>query len=125
MNKVTVGELLQDKLLSIPYKEDVLTVNELWYGHRFKQLGGVYVFYSKHGEPLYVGISNNVYKRVPEHIQSKKGNPDLIRYCRQFPRAYVEVFYTDDKQHQEIYESYLIAVLNPRFNVQKTGREKI
>jgi excinuclease UvrABC nuclease subunit len=122
---ITIKELIEDKLLSIPPIDQTLSIEKLTYGHRFKQGGGVYIFYSKHGEPLYVGISNNLSKRVPEHLQSSKGNRDLITYTRMYPRGFVSVFYEDDKRYQELYESYLIAVLNPRFNVQKTGREKL
>ncbi|MGG4039011.1 nucleotide excision repair endonuclease [Heyndrickxia ginsengihumi] len=122
---ITIRELIENKLLSIPPINQVLTVDELKDGGRFEQGGGVYIFYSEYGEPLYVGISNNLSKRICEHLHSKKGNPDLIRYTSIYPRSYVTVFYESDKRYQELYESYLIAVLNPRYNVQKTGREKL
>ncbi|MED4616811.1 GIY-YIG nuclease family protein, partial [Priestia megaterium] len=82
-------------------------------------------FYNKYHEPLYVGISCNLSKRVPEHLGSSKGNKDLIQYINSKDGVYVAVFYEEDKGYQEMYESYLIKVLNPRYNVMKTGREKI
>ncbi|MGE6629650.1 GIY-YIG nuclease family protein [Bacillus sp. NPDC077027] len=122
---VTIKELIEDRLLVTPNINESTTVSKMLDGGRFQKRGGVYIFYTKHHEPLYVGISNNVGKRVAEHLQSKKGNADLVRFTNAHPDSYVNVFYESDKVYQELYESYLIAVLNPRFNIQKTGREKI
>jgi hypothetical protein len=122
---ITLRELFEEALLSLPKTDDRLTLTDLRQGIRFKGRGGVYVFYNIHHEPLYVGISNRLDRRVPEHLSSSKGNKDLIHYIDSGKYVYVDVFYEDDKLYQEVYESYLIYQLNPRFNVGKTGREKI
>jgi predicted GIY-YIG superfamily endonuclease len=121
----SIDELIEKRLLKIPETDDVLTVEDLQNGCRFKDRGGVYIFYNRHDEPLYVGISYSLYKRVPEHLGSRKGNKDLIQYIKHKKGVYVAIFYEDDKAYQELYESYLIKVLNPRFNVSKTGRQKV
>lgn len=123
--RVNIEELISNKLLKIPKIDEVLYVEDLQNGHRFKATGGVYIFYNRHHEPLYVGISHSLYKRVPEHLGSSKGNKDLIQYLSSRDGAYVAVFYENDKAYQELYESYLIKILDPRFNISKTGREKI
>jgi excinuclease UvrABC nuclease subunit len=121
----TVRELFTEALLSIPAIDKRLTLHELQKGAKFADRGGVYIYYNIHHEPLYVGISNSLYRRVPEHISSSKGNKDLVHYIASGKYVYADVFYEDEKMYQEVYESYLIHQLNPRFNVQKTGREKI
>ena len=122
---ISLSELFSKALLKIPKTVDILSLPDLLRGARFDSRGGVYVFYNVHHEPLYVGISNRLDKRVPEHLGSTKGNKDLIQYTKAGKYVYVAVFYEDNKMYQEVYESYLIYQLNPRFNVQKTGREKL
>lgn len=122
---ITVKELLDKALLALPPVDERLTLQELQAGKRFKNRGGVYIFYNSYHEPLYVGISNRLNKRVPEHIQSAKGNKDMVHYVKAGGALIVEVFYEANKIYQEIYESYLIGVLQPRFNIEKTGRKKV
>lgn len=123
--RVSLDELLSERLLKIPPIDEVLSVDDLRNGHRFQRVGGIYLFYNQYHEPLYVGISYNLAKRVPEHLGSSKGNKDLIQYLQKTKGAYVAVFYEEDKAYQEMYESYLIKLINPRFNIEKTGRIKI
>lgn len=122
---ITLGELFADSLLSIPPTDARLSLHSLKQGARFKGRGGVYVFYNRHNEPLYVGISSRLDRRVPEHLVEGRGNKDLFQYIQSGKYVYVEVFYEDSKLYQEMYESYLIHQLNPRFNVSKTDRERL
>lgn len=122
--RLTMNELIEGKLLKIPEMDEILYAEDLKSGHRFEDRGGVYLFYNKHQEALYVGISHSLYKRIPEHLGSTKGNRDLIQYLSSNEGSYVAVFYEEDKAFQELYESYLIKILNPRFNISKTGRKK-
>lgn len=125
MDKITLEELLSKDLLAVPEADAVLSLKQLRQGARFENRGGVYTIFNAYREALYVGISNNVDKRIREHLGSEKGNPDILKYIKQGNQIYVSVFYEPDKLHQEIYEAYLIYQLNPRFNVHKTGRQKI
>lgn len=122
---LTIRELIENSLLLVPDVDLRLSLQELKQGERFADVGGVYTFYSEYDEPLYVGISSNVCKRVPEHLGSAKGNIDLVNYVGSGKGGYVTVFYEEDKAYQELYESYLIRTLNPRFNISKTGRKKV
>lgn len=122
---ITIDELFSKKLLYIPEPDAILSSKQIKEGCKFEGRGGVYIFYNRFGEALYVGISNDVGKRVKEHFGSPKGNRDLMHYINQGKPVYVYVFYEDDKVYQEVYEAYLIKVLNPRFNVGKTGRKKV
>ncbi|KAA6455017.1 nucleotide excision repair endonuclease [Bacillus atrophaeus] len=121
---ITLDELIAEEALVIPVADAVLSSNELKEGARFESRGGVYTFYNKYLEPLYIGISVNVGKRVMEHFGTPKGNKDLCQYIER-ETVYISVFYEDRKIYQEIYESYLIKVMSPRFNVDKTGRQKV
>lgn len=122
---VTLRELFEDSLLFVPNADESLSVKSLQAGATFKHRGGVYVFFNKHKEPLYVGISKDVAKRVREHLGSPKGNRDLVKYIEAGNHVEIQVIYEPSKMYQEVYESYLIYQLNPRFNVQKTGRVKV
>lgn len=122
---ITLEELVNNRLLSLPKVDSIKSVSKLRGGDRFRSGGGVYTFYNQYHEPLYVGISCNVGKRVLEHLGSSKGNTDLVNYTKSKDGVYVSVFYEENKAYQEIYESYLISTLNPRFNVMKTGRDRI
>lgn len=121
---ITLDELIEDESLVIPEADTVLSSVEINRGDRFDARGGVYTFYNRFLEPLYIGISVNVGKRVMEHFGTPKGNKDLCQYIEREP-VYVSVFYEDRKAYQEIYEGYLIQVMSPRFNVDKTGRQKV
>lgn len=125
MAQITLRELFEGSLLSIPETAETLTFVQLEQGLRFKDQGGVYCFYNSYHEPLYVGISDSVAKRVPKHLKWGTGNPDLFMYFKAGKGGYVSVFYEESKAYQEVYESYLIYRLNPRFNVAKTGRVKL
>lgn len=123
MDSVTLDELIKGQLLKLP--EDQLRFIEVFLqGNRFSIKKGVYVFYNKFAEPLYVGISNKINSRVLEHVQSPKGNPDLQNYLKNNSGCYIKVFSEPDKTLQEIYEGYLIKTLAPRYNIGKTGRQK-
>jgi len=124
MTLITLDQLIDQDALVIPQADAVLSSTEIKEGARFDSRGGVYTFYNKYLEPLYIGISVNVGKRVMEHFDTPKGNKDLCHYIKREP-VYVSVFYEDRKTYQDIYESYLIQTMNPRFNVDKTGRKKV
>lgn len=106
---------------TLPEAEVTVTYIGLKRGTAVKPLGGIYTFYSAHREPLYVGISNNVAKRLDQHFTGK-GNQDIHRYLKTGRQGYIEVFYEADRGFQELYENYLIIALKPRYNVAKTGR---
>lgn len=124
MPKISLERLIEEELLLIPPLTCKI-VEDFYSGDKFDFRSGVYVFYNKYNQPLYVGISNKVNKRVMEHIQSLKGNQDLQHYLDNNTGCYIEAFQEDDKTKQEIYEGYLIKRLNPRFNIGKTGRGKV
>lgn len=79
--------------------------------------GGVYFLYSG-DELLYIGRSINVKQRVLDHLMGSGG-----AIPKQFVSdiSHVRGFYVFDINDQEIYESYAIKTLKPKFNKAKTN----
>lgn len=118
----SVDDLFTKRLIETPEIEESYTATELLEGNgSFSGKGGVYVFYNKYKEPLYVGISDNVQRRVKAHLTGG-GSRDLALYTQ---KMYVVAFYEDDAAYRDVYESYLIHTLQPRYNIAKTGRVKV
>jgi len=83
-----------------------------------KGRGGVYKIYDKEGVLLYVGMSDNMYSRLRNHITKStvtRGN-----------NGYYEVrcIYVDDGMERDIYETYIINTLKPTLNRDKIYYEK-
>lgn len=120
---LSVEQLFKERLLTLPRFKEVKPAIDLLKGNgAFNRVGGVYVFYNEYEEPLYVGISDNVNRRVKAHLTGR-GSKDLKRY--NVGKLKVAVFYESNVAYREIYESYLIETLQPRFNVAKTGRVRL
>lgn len=77
-------------------------------------LGGIYVFKSMLDEVLYVGKATSLRERIRQHIEGKTHTHE---YYRQFFR--VEYFVCESPLEREIYETYAINVLSPKYNVYK------
>lgn len=120
-NRITIEELFNKALLSIPKTDVTVRVEEDDAGGLLRGVGGVYIFYNRYGEALYIGISRNVRKRIADHMQGN-GNADLFRYLQNNTAVTVSVFYEPNIAYREVYEGYLIHLLEPRYNVAKTGR---
>lgn len=123
--KITLQELFKRDLLALPREHETRAVQELPLGIGFKQKGGVYVFTNSYGEALYTGISHNVKSRVVQHLKLDRGNADLYGHLNSHKDCYVTVYYEERQAYREVYESYLIEQLQPRYNVAKTDRERV
>ncbi|MDA2396373.1 GIY-YIG nuclease family protein [Bacillus cereus] len=79
-----------------------------------KPEGGIYFLYSLSNELLYIGKSTNIKARVNNHI---KGSSNTEEHAEEFNK--VECFYIDNPLEIEIYETYLINTLHPKYNKNK------
>ncbi|MBF7155714.1 nucleotide excision repair endonuclease [Bacillus albus] len=79
-----------------------------------KPEGGIYFLYSLSNELLYIGKSTNIKVRVNNHI---KGSSNTEEHAEEFNK--VECFYIDNPLEIEIYETYLINTLKPKYNKNK------
>jgi excinuclease UvrABC nuclease subunit len=87
--------------------------------------GGVYCFYSKQGDLLYVGKSKDVKKRMNSHL---KGRSNTNFIYKAFDN--IIIYYIKDEAEMEIYETYIINKFRPLFNTAKryytqTEQEKV
>lgn len=75
---------------------------------------GVYMFYGKNDELLYIGIAKNLINRIKSHIS---GNTNTYKFYKEFHR--VELFYIQNGMERDILETYLINSLSPKYNKDK------
>ncbi|QWI73283.1 nucleotide excision repair endonuclease (plasmid) [Bacillus mycoides] len=85
-----------------------------------KEVPGIYVFYDKFSNPLYVGISANLYARTVSHVSRISSNQRLAHLLHLNVAHRIDFMYVNSVSHREIYESYLIKTLRPYCNIGKT-----
>lgn len=118
--RYTLDEVLENNLIYIPQNKVTLPSNSaLLSDHAY---GGVYIFEDSDEQVLYVGITDNIFRRVTSHLKGY-GSKDLFHYKTQ--DLTISFFREDEAIYRDIYESYLIYLLKPRYNVGKTGRKKV
>ena len=119
MTKITLKELLEDGLLIINKEVRTLPVTS----EALQELsgGGVYVFKDRDNQTLYVGITDDLKRRISAHL-SGYGSLDIYNYKKE--RLVLEYFNEEDVIYRDIYESYLIHQLKPRYNISKTSKIK-
>ena len=119
MAKITLEELLKEDLLHIDKEIHALPVTS----ETLQELsgGGVYVFKDCDNQILYVGITDDLKRRISAHL-SGYGSLDIFNYKKE--RLVLEYFIEEDVIYRDIYESYLIHQLKPRYNISKTTKKK-
>lgn len=118
-NKFTMEDIIRDQLIKVDKEYITVDLNDSFTA--VHNDGGVYIFESEDGSPLYVGITDNVGRRISSHINGW-GNQDIYNYNTDL--LTVKYFKEEDKLIRDMYESYLIHTLKPRYNVSKTNRQK-
>lgn len=76
--------------------------------------GGCYVLYGKNDEVLYIGKAKSLHPRLHAHFSGGGSTSGLAHY---FYKA--TAFFEEDPMLRDIYETYLINTLKPKFNEQK------
>ena len=92
---------------NIPYDLDESTISDL------PECPGVYIFYDKNSNPLYVGKSKNIKKRVKSHLYDKDSSKEL-RIKRQIND--IKAIPTAGEISALILESDLVKELMPIYN---------
>lgn len=117
---ITLDDLLGNQLLRIDKKfEQIPAVPEEV--HSISE-GGVYLFTGVDDAPLYVGLSDNLGRRLSAHLNGW-GSLDIYNYNKELLK--IKFFEESNSMYRDIYESYLIYTLNPRYNIGKTDRNKL
>lgn len=86
---------------------------------RIEKRSGIYVFFDKKNNPLYVGQAADVKTRVYSHF---KGLTNTSMHSHLFYKC--KVFYEDDQLNKDIYELFLINTLKAPVNLSKSYRVK-
>lgn len=103
----------------------LLPANSVPFGHACHELvdpgPGLYAMWLR-GQCLYVGMSEDLRRRIFEH-ESTEDNQDLADYYRQFPREIrMSVVHVDvDAAHLRQLESKAIKKLRPITNSRRNG----
>jgi len=79
-----------------------------------RDTSGVYLLYDKKGNLLYVGKSGNLRRRLLSHISGHGTSKTFSRYIHD-----IQVYFCDDPTERELYETYLINKLKPKYNTAK------
>ncbi|WP_456363073.1 nucleotide excision repair endonuclease [Priestia aryabhattai] len=101
--------------VEIPDDELELTISNY---KSVKKKCGVYRIYNKDGKLMYVGQTKNLRRRLYEHFTEKRKGY-FIQTVRFFYVDFEDEFIT--KSYLDMYETYLIRKLKPRYNVQQTA----
>lgn len=119
MAKIPLKKLLDEDLLEIDKKIHTLPVTS----EMLQELsgGGVYVFKDFDNQILYVGITDDLKRRISAHLKGY-GSQDIFNYNKE--QLVLEYFNEEDVIYRDIYESYLIHQLKPRYNISKTSKIK-
>ena len=119
MAKITLEKLLKEDLLYIDKEIHALPVTS----ETLQELsgGGVYVFKDKDRQILYVGITDDLKRRISAHLNGY-GSQDIFNLKKD--DLIIEFFNEENVIYRDIYESYLIHQLKPRYNISKTSKAK-
>lgn len=119
-DKVTLDEIMSDRRLLID--KEIVTLPATSKDLLQLNTGGVYTFIGLDDLPLYVGMTDNLGRRISAHLNGW-GSKDIFNYNKD----QLKVSYFEEERiiYRDIYESYLIHVLEPRYNVSKTDKHKL
>lgn len=112
---MTEWQSITNMSVNIPEDEDEVTISNY---KTVKKKSGIYKIYNQDEKLMYVGQTENLRRRLYEHFTGKrKGN--FIEKVRFFYVDFEDEFIT--KSYLDLYETYLIRKLKPRYNVHQTA----
>lgn len=119
MEQITLEDLLEQDLLAIDKDIHTFPVTS----DQIQEFtgGGVYAFIDGDNQVLYVGITDNIYRRISSHLNGY-GSRDIYEYNHN--KLSIAFFQEANVLYRDIYESYLIYRFNPRYNISKTAKHK-
>ncbi len=101
--------------LKLPEDEIVVTINDY---KSVKEISGIYKIYNHDEKLMYVGQTTNLRRRLKQHFSGKRKGY-FIEKVYLFYVEFEDEFIT--KSYLDMYETYLIRTLKPRYNVQQTS----
>jgi hypothetical protein len=101
-------------IVTLPKSEEFSKEEFLNRRESFLGISGVYVLRNSEGLCLYVGKSSSLGRRLLEHLSGKK---DSIRFYKDI--ASISLYCSGNMFYVDVYETYLINELRPKFNRDK------
>jgi hypothetical protein len=77
--------------------------------------GGIFMFYNKQGELLFVGKARKLRQRIKKHFEDQV-SPIKLHRNEVFK---IDVCVVEDPMEREIYETYIINKLQAKYNIEK------
>ncbi len=77
--------------------------------------GGIFTFYNEKDELLFVGKARKLRQRIKKHFEDSVS--PIKNYRDEVQK--VSVFIVEDSMERDIYETYIINTLKPKYNVDK------
>ena len=94
------------------------------YREDLRSIGGVYQFRHADEDSLYVGISDDIWTRLCNHVRMYGGGNGLLqRKLQELEDVWIVVYPEPNLAWRELYESYLIIKENPSCNIKKVSVE--
>lgn len=103
--------------LSVELPEDEPEVNITTY-KTVKKKSAIYKIYNQDGKLMYIGQTTNLRRRLKEHFTGKRKGY-YIEIVRFFYVDFEDEFIR--QSYLNMYETYLIRKLKPRYNVHQTA----
>lgn len=82
--------------------------------HNIPNRSGVYVIFGCNDDVLYVGKAKDLRGRVKGHFAGTTSLKDVAHNFYE-----VSGFFCDDETERDIYETYIINIMKPKFNIEK------
>jgi excinuclease UvrABC nuclease subunit len=105
------------KNLSLELPKDELEVTILNYRNVEKK-SAIYKIYNHDDKLMYVGQTQNLRRRLKEHFAGKRKGHFIEKVCF-FYVDYDDIFIL--QSYLDMYETYLIRKLKPKYNVHQTA----
>jgi predicted GIY-YIG superfamily endonuclease len=100
-----------------PHKTETVFVEK--FGGIRKNFGGVYVFKDRFDNVLYVGKTRRFKKRLSEHLRGHGRSKIFSQHI-----FTADLYALAEEYEREIYETYMIDRLKPKYNVDKVYRKE-
>lgn len=121
MTELTKAQIME-RGIELPDQYTFYVEDFEMYSEDLKGLGGVYEFRQADEGSLYVGMSEDLWTRLGNHIRLYEGGNGLLqRRLQELTDVWVVIYPEENMAWRELYESYLIIKENPQCNLKKVN----
>lgn len=120
MGLINLEEVMEITFESWEHKHFQNSLEEIEAEEANKYGGGIYRMYDAAGQIIYVGKSNNLHRRLLQHIGKRTNSAYFIDEVRK-----IEFHVNNDPVLQTLLESIFIALNEPKYNDEIKDRRKL